>query len=289
MFRILNRACSRATSSTTCSLTPFFPSLSASFHTTRPALDSGRKERARIKRKRNIEFHTRRDAFEEQTAPHPVLGLPNTPQGEADWLGCDLARILVDEKAVQDAPILSLNEVEINLPELYQHGLGEGDERVLFESLPTLASTTGLVFDDKRSEQRLMDELQDNTLISRLQANYLSRILDLRNANAQGIAFENRRRCIKVFGETESDSGRPEVQAAILTAQIRNLWNHLQTHRKDVHNQRSLKTMVHKRAKILKYLERLDSQRFDAVLPRLGIDPRAIRGEIIVRFHKTQT
>jgi small subunit ribosomal protein S15 len=42
----------------------------------------------------------------------------------------------------------------------------------------------------------------------------LARIIDLRNANAAGIAYENRRRIIAAFseGDTPDDTGRPEVQ-----------------------------------------------------------------------------
>lgn len=46
--------------------------------------------------------------------------------------------------------------------------------------------------------------------------------------------------------------------AALLTAQIRNLWNHLlgRQHRHDIHSRRSLQLLVHQRARILKYLKR---------------------------------
>ena len=45
-------------------------------------------------------------------------------------------------------------------------------------------------------------------------ARQFARIVDLRNANARGIAFENRRRIIAAFSPTgkATDSGYPEVQ-----------------------------------------------------------------------------
>lgn len=109
----------------------------------------------------------------------------------------------------------------------------------------------------------------------------LMKIIDLRNANAGGIAFENRRRIVEAFSEPNRerkgpDTGRAEVQgisnglpcvlcanrwldrltAALLTAQIRTLWDHLseKTHRHDIHARRALQLLVHQRAKILKYL-----------------------------------
>ena len=40
--------------------------------------------------------------------------------------------------------------------------------------------------------------------------------------------------------------------------------------------------LVHQRAKILKYLKRKSPQRYAAVLPRLGLDPRAVEGELVL-------
>lgn len=63
---------------------------------------------------------------------------------------------------------------------------------------------------------------------------------------------------------------------------IRNLHQHLQRCNKDVANRRSLRHLVHSRAKILKYLKRLDRERFVTALERLGIEESAIEGELIV-------
>ncbi|KAG9013141.1 hypothetical protein FRB94_003581 [Tulasnella sp. JGI-2019a] len=118
----------------------------------------------------------------------------------------------------------------------------------------------------------------------------LMKIIDLRNASAGGIAYENRRRIVEAFsspaeGRKGPDTGRPEVQAALLTAQIRNLWNHLlgKQHRHDIHSRRSLQLLVHQRARILKYLRRVDPIRYEMVLPEIGVEKGAVEGEIIVR------
>jgi small subunit ribosomal protein S15 len=70
--------------------------------------------------------------------------------------------------------------------------------------------------------------------------------------------------------------------AAILTMRIRNMWDHLTTHKKDLANRLSLRKMVHQRAKILKYLKRTSRARYDALLPRLALDPAAVEGELIL-------
>lgn len=63
---------------------------------------------------------------------------------------------------------------------------------------------------------------------------------------------------------------------------IRKLWDHLQRNRKDVANRRSIRKLVHQRAKMLKYLKRLDRGRYESVLGRLGIEEGAIEGELVV-------
>ncbi|KZO96465.1 hypothetical protein CALVIDRAFT_549703 [Calocera viscosa TUFC12733] len=286
MFRPLTTTCARASSSASPHVLPQFllPSFSASIHTSRPALESARNEAARLEKKRNVEFRLKRAEHQRSAGPHAVLGHPNTPAGNAQWLACDLARILVDEKALQDEPIPEINEKEIKLPELYQFDIRGAEERVLFDTLPKMSAMAGILVHGERSESQMEATLKTNLMRSHLHGNILSRIVDLRNANAAGIGFENRRRCIRAFGESDEDTGRPEVQAAILTVRIRNLWTHLVTHMNDVHNRRSITMMVHERARILKYLERIDPARFDNLLPRLGLDPRAVKGEIYVKF-----
>ena len=140
------------------------------------------------------------------------------------------------------------------------------------------------------------------------QANVLAKVVDLRNANAAGVAFENRRRVVEAFSEPgkPNDTGRTEVQgtlrcptlsfnrsnalvlscicflAALLTLQIRNVRNHLREFKRDISNRRSLRRLVHQRAELLKYLKRTDRNRYERVLIRLGFKPRAVEGELVV-------
>jgi small subunit ribosomal protein S15 len=64
--------------------------------------------------------------------------------------------------------------------------------------------------------------------------------------------------------------------------QIRNLWSHLLEFRKDVNNRRALRRLVHQRSKVLRYLKRLDRDRYEAVLPRLGLDEGSVEGELVI-------
>lgn len=52
--------------------------------------------------------------------------------------------------------------------------------------------------------------------------------------------------------------------------------------KKDVANRRNLRKIVHHRAKVLRYLKRLDRDRYENVLVRLGLEPEAVEGELVV-------
>ncbi len=68
-----------------------------------------------------------------------------------------------------------------------------------------------------------------------------------------------------------NDTGSPEVQVAILSERIQYMTQHLQVHRKDFSSQRGLLQMVGKRRRLLDYLKRQDSGRYQEVIKRLGI------------------
>lgn len=82
--------------------------------------------------------------------------------------------------------------------------------------------------------------------------------------------------------DADSRTHRLVFSAALLTMQIRGLWDHLSRCKKDISNRRSLRILVHKRAKMLRYLKRVDADRYDRVLERLGLDPEAVEGELNV-------
>ena len=69
----------------------------------------------------------------------------------------------------------------------------------------------------------------------------------------------------------DTDSGSSEVQIAILTERIRHLTGHLKTAPKDFSTRRGLLKMVGRRSALLRYLARTDSDRYHALIARLGI------------------
>ena len=69
----------------------------------------------------------------------------------------------------------------------------------------------------------------------------------------------------------EGDTGSPEVQIAVLTKRIRDLTEHLKEHPKDHHSRRGLLKMVGHRRNLLAYLQKVDIERYRAIIARLGI------------------
>ena len=80
------------------------------------------------------------------------------------------------------------------------------------------------------------------------------------------ITQERTEELVKEFGRGENDTGSPEVQIAILTERVRNLTEHMLTHKKDLHSRRGLIAMVGQRRRLLDYLKRKSNDRYQAIL-----------------------
>jgi small subunit ribosomal protein S15 len=76
---------------------------------------------------------------------------------------------------------------------------------------------------------------------------------------------------VKDFQQSESDTGSPEVQVALLTANIEQLQGHFKAHAQDHHSRRGLIRMVNQRRKLLDYLKRKDTSRYAELIKRLGL------------------
>ena len=76
---------------------------------------------------------------------------------------------------------------------------------------------------------------------------------------------------VKQFGNNEKDSGKPEVQIALLTKRINDLTEHFNVHKKDHHSRRGLLMMVGKRRRLLDYLAKKEIARYRAIIKELNI------------------
>jgi small subunit ribosomal protein S15 len=67
------------------------------------------------------------------------------------------------------------------------------------------------------------------------------------------------------------DTGSSEVQIALLTERIQRLTDHIRTHRKDHHSRRGLLMLVGQRRRLLRYLSRVNTGRYRALIAKLGL------------------
>lgn len=85
------------------------------------------------------------------------------------------------------------------------------------------------------------------------------------------ITPERKQELIKDYGLNEGDTGSADVQIAVLTERIRNLTEHLKTHKKDFHSRRGLLVMVGQRRRMLDYVKRTEKGRYEQLIQRLGL------------------
>ena len=85
------------------------------------------------------------------------------------------------------------------------------------------------------------------------------------------ISKETKTQIIADYKINERDTGSPEVQIAILTYRIANLTEHLKGNHKDNHSRRGLFKMVGHRRNLLNYLQKVDIERYRAIVEKLGL------------------
>jgi small subunit ribosomal protein S15 len=85
------------------------------------------------------------------------------------------------------------------------------------------------------------------------------------------ITAERTQELVKEYATKEGDTGSADVQVAILSERIRNLTEHLKSHKKDFHSRRGLLIMVGQRRRMLDYLKAKDTKRYEALIGRLGL------------------
>ena len=85
------------------------------------------------------------------------------------------------------------------------------------------------------------------------------------------ISKEKKAEIIANYGRKAGDTGSPEVQIAVLTAEINRLNGHLKEHKHDHHSRRGLLRMVGKRRNLLTYLRNKDINRYASLIERLGL------------------
>ena len=81
----------------------------------------------------------------------------------------------------------------------------------------------------------------------------------------------DREELIKKYGESATDTGKTEVQIALLTERIKYLTEHVKIHKKDHHSRRGLLKLVGQRRRLLRYLTKVDIMRYRNIIKELGL------------------
>lgn len=82
---------------------------------------------------------------------------------------------------------------------------------------------------------------------------------------------QDKKKVFEAHGTHSKDTGSPAVQVALFSHRIKQLTNHLQTHKKDRHSRRGLLALVSKRRKTLNYLARMNKKLYQGLIKQLGL------------------
>jgi small subunit ribosomal protein S15 len=85
------------------------------------------------------------------------------------------------------------------------------------------------------------------------------------------LTTEQKKEILGQYGLHDTDTGSPEAQVAMLSKRISDLTEHLKMHRHDHHSRRGLLLLVGRRKRLLKYIERVDVERYRTLIGRLGL------------------
>lgn len=85
------------------------------------------------------------------------------------------------------------------------------------------------------------------------------------------LSVEKKAEVVAAYSRGQGDTGSPEVQVALLTANIEGLQGHFKSHKQDHHSRRGLIRMVNQRRKLLDYLKNKNADRYLELIKRLGL------------------
>jgi small subunit ribosomal protein S15 len=80
-----------------------------------------------------------------------------------------------------------------------------------------------------------------------------------------------KKRVIGKYKVHATDTGSPQVQIALLTEEIKDLTDHLRSHKKDFSSRRGLIKKVGERRRLMKYLKREDAKGYDELMAKLKV------------------
>ena len=85
------------------------------------------------------------------------------------------------------------------------------------------------------------------------------------------LSAEEKAQIVQDYQQGAGDTGSPEVQVALLSANIDKLQGHFKANKQDHHSRRGLIRMVNQRRKLLDYVKRKNADRYLELIKRLGL------------------
>lgn len=278
-------------------------------------LDPYRWQQAQDRRNANLARRAQLTAERQTAWGDPVQGLPTPFLESLDSAGQDAespvprddeGRPLEEPRPLPTSPHilnyqLTQQEVDEAVEETYQ----------IVNGGPTVADPSGMGIIDDSDRAAMGDTPEAREARHHRAIEAITRITTLQNASSKDRRHANIRRIVETFGRHNTDStvrqkglawdqeeriekirggpdtGSSEVQIAILTAKIRVLAKMLAGEKgnKDKHNKKNLRLLVHRRQKLLAYMERKErgSGRWEHMIATLGLSPATWKKEIEIR------
>lgn len=184
--------------------------------------ESKARRKARLTRKAHQDKKLAQHRLDEQTKPDPILGYSRDQRGQFSaqaedevWNKSLLKQVILDREAVWSTPAPTPGEPYT--PTHLNFRLQEGDLELLSNTLPAVSSLRTLLGVPLSNASIADRRAAQSEVIEADKREKLMRIIDLRNADSKGIDVENKRRIARAFsrdGQTETDTGLPEVQGA---------------------------------------------------------------------------
>lgn len=262
---------------------------------------------AQAQQRKNVNLERKKELLKDRKATdgHPIHG-KTTPYIESfDSAGqqeLSSVRRDADGNPLEEAHALPTT------PGLRNFFLSEQELRDVTEHAYNLTKPHMGVIEAQMAHDSAEDRQQQHDEMHAKASEALRRITAMDNASGKDRRHANIRRIVSEFGRHETDkflaprapsinpnteakvpragpdTGSSEVQIAILTEKIRTLSKSLEINRgyKDNHNKRNLRLLIHRRQKLLRYMERKErgSDRWTNLLEKLGLTPATWKGEI---------
>ena len=89
--------------------------------------------------------------------------------------------------------------------------------------------------------------------------------------NHRVLRKEQKERIISTNKVHDTDTGSAEVQIALLSERINHLTTHMAAAKKDFHSRTGLMKLVGQRKRLLAYLKKEDSSRYEKLIQKLGL------------------